>query len=453
MEITIHRGTHQIGGCVTEIRVGNERILIDFGANLPGTDDKAKISDTELVDTFFGEEGSHQKEKISAVLYTHYHGDHCGLYKEIPEDVPQYIGPVAKQILQTVAEYIDKESPKKGQPILNRMKTYSAPEPILQDDFKEIKVTPFYMDHSALDAYMFLIEAEGKKILFTGDFREHGIVGENDRCWQVVKKYIPKNIDLLITEGTMISRLDEVKKNEIRTEEELGKESANIFSEHRYNYVLVSSTNLDSIMEFYHNTPKDRMFVCDFYQAKLMLIAMKGMKKKGYYSLYRPSKHHQVIYLVDYSEEKEAILKALMEDLDFHLEWKACSIRELKKNGFVMLVRKNSYPEGGKNRFEKIRDAIGKKDSNIVYSMWKGYLEGDKQDKAVTDFLEGYDYDLLHTSGHAYVETIAELAKIVDPKKIIPMHTESPEAFLELPALAEFKERIKVIEDREVFRF
>ena len=34
MNITIHRGTHQIGGCATEIRTNNTRIFIDFGAEL-----------------------------------------------------------------------------------------------------------------------------------------------------------------------------------------------------------------------------------------------------------------------------------------------------------------------------------------------------------------------------------------------------------------------------------
>ena len=42
------------------------------------------------------------------------------------------------------------------------------------------------VDHSALDSYMFLIETGGKKILFTGDFREHGIIGENNTLEKMV---------------------------------------------------------------------------------------------------------------------------------------------------------------------------------------------------------------------------------------------------------------------------
>ena len=48
-DLTIHRGTHQIGGCCTEISAGGHRILIDFGANLPGTDGDAQTKDREMV--------------------------------------------------------------------------------------------------------------------------------------------------------------------------------------------------------------------------------------------------------------------------------------------------------------------------------------------------------------------------------------------------------------------
>lgn len=39
MEVIVHRGTHQIGGCVTEICSNNgTRIAIDIGENLPTID-------------------------------------------------------------------------------------------------------------------------------------------------------------------------------------------------------------------------------------------------------------------------------------------------------------------------------------------------------------------------------------------------------------------------------
>ena len=45
MEIIIHRGAHQIGGCITEIKSDNAKILIDLGANLPDSN----VSTLELI--------------------------------------------------------------------------------------------------------------------------------------------------------------------------------------------------------------------------------------------------------------------------------------------------------------------------------------------------------------------------------------------------------------------
>ena len=81
-DLTIHRGTHQIGGGCTEISAGGHRILIDFGANLPGTDGDAQTKDREMVQKVFG------SRQDGAVLFTHYHGDHYGLFKKVPPGVP-----------------------------------------------------------------------------------------------------------------------------------------------------------------------------------------------------------------------------------------------------------------------------------------------------------------------------------------------------------------------------
>ena len=40
MKINIHRGANQIGGCITEISTDKAKIFIDFGSNLPGSENK-----------------------------------------------------------------------------------------------------------------------------------------------------------------------------------------------------------------------------------------------------------------------------------------------------------------------------------------------------------------------------------------------------------------------------
>lgn len=72
-----------------------------------------------------------------------------------------------------------------------------------------IKVIPFFVSHSAYDAYIFLVEAKGKKVLHTGDFRGHGYLSKG-LLPTMEKLILPRGkVDFLINEGTMLSRIGE----------------------------------------------------------------------------------------------------------------------------------------------------------------------------------------------------------------------------------------------------
>ena len=81
MEIIIHRGTHQIGGCATEYRTKSTRIFIDFGAEL----------DSKNAKPFNIDGVTKGKTNCDAVFFTHYHGDHIGLLNTINKDIPLYM--------------------------------------------------------------------------------------------------------------------------------------------------------------------------------------------------------------------------------------------------------------------------------------------------------------------------------------------------------------------------
>lgn len=379
------------------------------------------------------------------MLFTHYHGDHYGLFREIPAGVPMYIGPLAKDILRILVPYIDRDKQEKGISIVERMNTYKAGEwftPV-----PGMEVLHLYVDHSALDSYMFCVRAAGKTILFTGVFREHGIVGQWDRMERVLNKYVPRPVDVLITEGTMLSRADEIGDTLVKSEEELGEKAGKLFQKHKYNFVLVSSTNLDSIMEFYHNTPEGMHFVCDLYQARVLITAMRDMERKGKFPEYQPSKKHPVVRVLGMGDDRWAELREIGNRMKNPLYFKAAREEDLERDGFVLLARKNTRPGIYTSPFETLRDRFFERDGQIIYSMWKGYLEGEHADKDLIRLIGGRPVGFLHTSGHAYVETIAKLIKTVDPKWIISMHTEWAEAFSSVLEFACWKERVKVLRD------
>jgi len=58
----------------------------------------------------------------------------------------------------------------------------------------DFKITPYLMDHSGFDAQSFLIVADGKKLVYTGDFRNHGRKNTLDYFFD----RLPEKIDGLI---------------------------------------------------------------------------------------------------------------------------------------------------------------------------------------------------------------------------------------------------------------
>jgi len=434
--VTIHRGTHQIGGVVTEIRSGEHRIVIDFGENLPGSWSGNTKSDEALVQTVFG-------SRPDAVLFTHYHGDHYGMYKRIPSGIPLYIGATAKEILEILTERLDHVPGNaiEGLPIIRSMKTY--PIERRMRPFGDICVTPLVVDHSALDAYMFLIETGGKRILYTGDFRDHGVAGSEGRFEKMLGAHVGK-VDVLITEGTMLSRIKEEQTNPIRTETDLGRCAGEIFRQNKQNVVLISSTNIDSIMEIFHAVPPGMDLVCDEYQAEIILAAIKRRSK--YYATYkRPTVH---------GKPRRIYIVGDMRHLGREQDCYAADFGILKKKGFVLLARENNNPKVKKNRFEKIVDKLD--DPLIIYSKWQGYLDrahggysDEHADPAVNRFLGSHRMETLHVSGHAYVETIQKLIEKTEPKCIIPMHTECADEMKQMPEFAACRECIHVLQDGE----
>lgn len=84
-------------------------------------------------------------------------------------------------------------------------------------DVGRFHVTPYLVDHSAYDAYALLIEARGKRLLYSGDFRGHG---RKSALFERMVADAPRDIDALLVEGSSLSRLDTDERFPTETEEE-----------------------------------------------------------------------------------------------------------------------------------------------------------------------------------------------------------------------------------------
>lgn len=402
MNITIHRGANQIGGCITEISTDGAKILIDLGSNLPNGQ----------VRELTKKEVSSITKDADAIFYTHYHGDHVGLFHLVPKSVPQYIGTGAKEVMlckyQTLAKHTDLEKEVEA---IKRFNTYKVYTDIIIK--KKIKIRPYYVSHSAFDAYMFLIKVEGKTILHTGDFRTHGYLGKG---LEYILREVQFNVDFLIIEGTTLGRKNEKMICEYDIKENTFKHLRSF--RNKYTFALCSSTDIDRLSSFY-NACKDagRVFICDSYQKEMLGIFSRHTYSRGFY-------FNDLFTLNDYTSPNV--------------------YRYLRKKGFFMLIRPSM-----KTIVEKMLKTYNNYPAYLIYSMWQGYYNGtpEQVNPQIVEIRQLFEDHILdgtrdgfHTSGHANVETIQKVCRLLNPRiGIIPIHKEASSSFTSLEIAKEYR--------------
>lgn len=372
MKLCIHRGTHQIGGIAAEISTASTRILIDMGDELS--------LDPNFVSAPLNIPGvTDGNGHCDAVLFTHYHGDHTGQMLRIRPEIPIYAGALAKDIMRLSSAH----SWKKDEALCKRIetiRTFSAGVPFLIGD---IQITPFSIDHSAADSYLFLIEADGKRVLYTGDFRLHGVRGKT--LDKILDRRISK-VDAIITEGTTVSRTD----GKTVTEWELQARVRNYLQQYKYVFVLCATTNLDRIFALARAVPRGRYCICDDYQKTLVeTVSKHWIEISSFYEMPK---------LLSFKYHPPARFAEL---------------------GGLMFVRANS-------KFEAIIRQYDPTQSILLYSMWDGYRT--KPGSTIPGFLSlTGTWAELHTSGHASPDDLRHVIEKADPEIVIPMHTDAPQ--------------------------
>lgn len=411
MKITIHRGIDQIGGCITEIATDKARILIDLGLNLPNGEEIVQddFANHDAIETL--------TENIDAIFYTHYHGDHLGLFYLVPDSIAQYIGKVSKKVVLCKYQHLAyiKDRREQTEKEIAKIEAMHPFEPQQVIEIGDIKITPYFVSHSAYDAYMFLIEANGTRILHTGDFRGHGYLSKG--LLPTIEKHIIKRgkIDFLITEGTMISRIDET----VRHENELKRETIELMKQYKNVFVLCSSTDLERLATF-HAANKEidrRPFVCDVFQKNVLGIFSE-------------------------SAGKQSDLFNFGEPYDF---WKGNTklLNWMQDQGFCMLVRAS-------NKFNDYIDflfpLLEQDKTLLIYSTWGEYINPDSKhaNKQYIDFVGKFaNVRKVYTSGHASADCLANVCNLVNPTSgIIPIHSENSSDYQKLAIKEELKNKI-----------
>ncbi|MCP3684053.1 MAG: MBL fold metallo-hydrolase [bacterium] len=407
MNFVIHRGTKEIGGSCVEIWTQSTRIVIDFGMPLVNPD-KTRF-DSKLIKNLSAKEliskgvlpdiqGLYEKPANSALILSHAHQDHFGLIKYADEQCKFYLGKATQKLIEITNIFTNQDWE------ISNSNHFESGKPFVVGD---IEITPYLMDHSAFDAYAFLIKADGKSLFYSGDFRVHG---RKAKAFDWFSYNAETNVDYLLLEGTTISRVDK----SFPTETEIEQEFVDTFEENTgINLIYTSGQNIDRLVSIYRACKKKgKTLAIDFYIANIL----KEMSK--FAAIPYPSESFPEIKVFFPYQLSRMISNKGNENLLYRFKNYKITKEQIDEqfDKIVMIVRPSML---------KDLEYIENLDKGIfIYSMWDGY-KNEATTKDFIDFLvsRGMTVKQIHTSGHADRAALKKMVDVLKPKNLVPIHT------------------------------
>lgn len=402
MRVCIHRGTREIGGTCIEVEAAERRLVLDLGLPLTaGPEDNPE----DFMPPVAGLR--EPADDLLALAISHPHQDHYGLAALASSGLPVLIGEAACRILKVAALFTPTGlTPEKTIPFRDR-------QPISVGPFR---ITPYLVDHSAYDAYALLVEGEGRRLVYSGDFRGHG------RKMPLFERFLndpPANVDVLLMEGTTMGRRPS-KAKAFLTEADLESKFVEHFcASQGLALVWTSGQNVDRLVTIFRACRRaGRQLILDLYTAEILRATGNPKVPQGTWDgirVFLPRAQRRVV--------KERGLFEIVH------RYKANRIypEELAvvAGSAVMLFRPSLRAE---------LDAAGcLKGARLAYSLWEGYLRDPRQAPFITWLEErSIPKEIIHTSGHASPRDLSRFAHAIDPSYVVPIHTYAPDTFYDL---------------------
>lgn len=389
MQVRIHRGTREIGGTCIEIDQDGARLLLDLGLPLNG--DPADVTIHPIV------EGLDGSGNLLALILSHGHLDHVGLAHLTGPALPVVLGEATLRLMRAAAPFVPgARVPTNTLPMADRRPLRFGP----------FKVTPLLVDHSAYDAYALLVEADGERLLYSGDLRGHG---RKAALFERLLREPPRDVDILLMEGSSLGRLNPDQQFPSEAEIE------SIFVEEfrrtdGLSLVLASAQNIDRMVTLYRAAKRTgRTLIIDIYAAEILRATGNPNIPQSHWA--------NVAVFVPHYQRVQIKRTGRFDLLEPHGRRRIYleALGDLAKRA-VFLFRPAMLRD--------LDQAGCLSGARAIWSQWEGYLAEDRGRDLLVE-LSARDIPLIraHTSGHASIRDLRRLVEAVAPRRLIPIHT------------------------------
>ena len=343
---------------------------------------------------------------VAAIILTHSHLDHYGLAHHAHPAIPVYGSEGTIAVLEVGRVFFpDAALPSD----LRRLPTGETLH------LGGLSVTAIPVDHAAPDSRALLVEADGQRLLYTGDLRAHGRTGFRFDNMLADKRL--RGVDWLLCEGTTLgsSGATHGLRSEVDVEEKLIELARG--GPDKLVAVIASGQNVDRLVSCFKAARQGgRQLVIDPYQAYvLMKLAplSKNIPQFGWDAVRVSFSPHQVRRL------KDAGLMDLARQMAD--EGRVSSEELAQQPGQFLMCARGSYG------VTKLLDKVGPQHVVLVWSMWSGYWE---RGSAMREWAEreGVEIHLVHSGGHAWPEDLRRLTEAIRAKKTVWVHTDSTDS-------------------------
>jgi ribonuclease J len=408
LKVRVHRGCAEVGGTCVEVESAGSRLVLDVGKPLSaGWGERVPLP--EVPGLAAGDDPS-----LLAVLVSHPHLDHYGLVEQVSPRVPVYAGAAAAAIVEAARYH------SRGAPALRADGVLEDEIPLRLGPFT---VTPRLVDHSAYDSYALVVDAGGRRLMYTGDFRGHG---RKARLFDGMIDNPPTGVDTLLMEGTHIPAAEGDSSQTMAsgrpgrvalTEREVELAMAQTFRRTAGLPVVVSSAqNVDRLVTVYRAARRaDRILLVDLYTADVaqatgrVTIPQPGFPDLGVFVPLRQRVR-------------------VKESGEFH---RTRSVAGLRVYPEQLVADPARYVVlGGSAAVPELIRAGALSGGVMVWSLWEGYLAEPSGQRLLARLAAGdVPWVHHHTSGHAPVSDLKRFVEAVNPARLVPIHTEGAEQF------------------------